>query len=47
MNFVYQANPQRVIFAAGARSRAGEELDRLGVSRAMIITTPPQADTAP
>jgi maleylacetate reductase len=46
MNFVYQANPQRVIFAAGARSRAGEELDRLGVSRAMIVTTPPQADTA-
>ena len=46
MNFIYQANPQRVIFAAGARSQAGEELDRLGVSRAMIITTPPQADTA-
>jgi maleylacetate reductase len=46
MNFVYQANPQRVVFAAGARSRAGEELDRLGVSRAMIITTPPQADSA-
>ena len=46
MNFVYQANPQRVIFAAGARSRAAEELDRLGISRAMIVTTPPQADTA-
>jgi maleylacetate reductase len=46
MSFVYQANPQRVIFAAGARLQAGEELDRLGVSRAMIITTPPQADTA-
>lgn len=46
MNFVHQAYPQRVVFAAGARSRAGEELDRLGVSRAMIITTPPQADTA-
>ena len=46
MNFVYQSSPQRVIFAAGARSRTGEELDRLGVSRVMIITTPPQADTA-
>jgi maleylacetate reductase len=46
MNFVYQANPQRVVFAAGARSRAGEELDRLGVSRAMIVTPPPQADSA-
>ncbi|MBR0840404.1 maleylacetate reductase [Bradyrhizobium liaoningense] len=46
MNFVYQGNNQRVVFAAGARSRAGEELDLLGVSRAMIITTPPQADSA-
>jgi maleylacetate reductase len=46
MKFVYQANPQRVVFAVGARSRAGEELDRLGVSRAIIITTPPLADIA-
>jgi alcohol dehydrogenase class IV len=46
MNFVYRSNPQRVVFAAGSRSKAGEELDRLDVSRAMIITTPPQADTA-
>jgi maleylacetate reductase len=46
MNFVYQSSPQRVIFAAGARSRADEELDRLGVARAMIITTPSQAETA-
>ena len=26
MEFVYEANPSRVIFGAGARSRVGEEL---------------------
>jgi maleylacetate reductase len=46
MEFVYEANPQRVIFAPGARSRIGEELDRLGVARAMVVTTPSQADVA-
>jgi maleylacetate reductase len=46
MEFVYGANPSRVIFAAGARSRVGEELDRLGVKRAMVVTTPSQADVA-
>src|SRR5262245_6955555 len=46
MEFTYEANPQRVIFAPGARSRVGEELDRLGVERAMVVTTPSQADVA-
>jgi alcohol dehydrogenase class IV len=46
MDFIYDANPSRVIFAAGARSTTGEELDRLGVSRIMVITTPPQAHIA-
>jgi maleylacetate reductase len=46
MDFVYCANPSRVIFAVGARSKTGEELDRLGVSRIMVVTTPPQAHIA-
>jgi len=46
MDFVYDANPSRVIFAVGARSRAGEELDRLGASRIMVVTTPTQAGVA-
>ena len=46
MDFVYDANPSRVIFAVGARSRTGEELDRLGVSRVMVIATPTQAALA-
>jgi len=46
MEFVYEASPQRVIFAAGARARVGEELGRLGVERAMVVTTPSQADVA-
>jgi len=46
MDFIYDANLPRVIFGAGARSRTGEELGRLGVSSAMIVTTPPQAHIA-
>ena len=46
MDFIYDANPSRVIFAAGARSKTGEELDRLGASRIMVIATPTQAGLA-
>ena len=46
MDFIYDANPSRVIFAAGARLRVGAELDRLGIARAIVITTPPKADIA-
>jgi maleylacetate reductase len=46
MNFVFQANPSRVIFGSGARSKAAEELDRLGISRAIVLSTPPQAGLA-
>jgi maleylacetate reductase len=46
MDFIYDGNPSRIIFAAGARSKAGEELDRLGASRVMVIATPTQAGIA-
>jgi alcohol dehydrogenase class IV len=35
-----------VIFGSGARARAAEELDRLGVTRAIVLSTPQQADLA-
>lgn len=46
MDFIHDANPSRVLFAAGARAKAGAELDRLGASRIMIIATPTQAGVA-
>ena len=46
MEFVYEANPARVIFGRGARGRVAEELDRLGISRAIVLSTPPQAGLA-
>ncbi|TNC47286.1 maleylacetate reductase [Rubellimicrobium rubrum] len=44
--FVYTGRPGRVIFERGARAKVVEELERLGVSSAIIITTPAQADVA-
>jgi maleylacetate reductase len=43
MEFVYNALPSRVIFGAGARARVGEELDRLGIKQAIVVTTASQA----
>jgi alcohol dehydrogenase class IV len=37
--FSYEALPARVVFAPGARSRVAEELDRLGVSRVLVIAS--------
>ncbi len=45
MNFHYTALPWNVIFAVGARARLPEELARLGYSRALVLTTPNQADS--
>jgi maleylacetate reductase len=46
VQFVYEANPARVIFGARSRSKAAEELDRLGISRAIVLATPAQAALA-
>jgi maleylacetate reductase len=40
MEFVYTANPSRVIFGPGSRASVGEELERLGIERAIVISTP-------
>jgi maleylacetate reductase len=44
--FVYQAQPQRVVFGSGTIAAAGEELTRLGCSRAFVLTTPQQGHSA-
>jgi maleylacetate reductase len=46
MQFTYEALPARVIFGAGSRARVGEELDRLGIKRAIILSTPEQSGLA-
>ncbi|WP_338720895.1 maleylacetate reductase [Devosia sp. XK-2] len=46
MEFTYNAHPSRVIFGPGSRSRIGEELERLGIERAIVISTPEQSGLA-
>jgi alcohol dehydrogenase class IV len=43
-NFVYVGLPARVVFGAGALARLPAELDLLGAKRALLISTPEQAD---
>ena len=44
--FVYQANPSRVVFGVGALQHLAREIDALGAKRALILSTPEQADSA-
>jgi maleylacetate reductase len=43
--FTYDALPGRVVFGAGSLAKLPEQLDTLGLKRAMVVTTPPQADS--
>jgi alcohol dehydrogenase class IV len=45
-SFTYTGNPARVIFGAGSLSQLPDEVSRLGASRALILATPFQEDTA-
>src|SRR4051812_9017943 len=38
--FVYQALPIRVVFGSGTLTMLGEEVERLGVRRALVLSTP-------
>jgi maleylacetate reductase len=38
LEFVYEVMPSRVVFGAGALARVPEEVERLGIGRAMIVT---------
>jgi alcohol dehydrogenase class IV len=40
--FVYQGSPQRVLFGRGTVAAVGDEAKRLGIARAMVISTPEQ-----
>ena len=44
--FIYQPNPPRVVFGAGALQHLGREIDVLGACRALILSTPGQAASA-
>jgi alcohol dehydrogenase class IV len=44
--FVYQANPSRVVFGVGALRDLGREIEWLGAHRALVLSTPEQADSA-
>jgi maleylacetate reductase len=44
--FVFNAQPSRVVFGAGALERLGEEIERLGAKRALVLSTPEQRATA-
>ena len=45
-SFVYQALPSRVVFGAGSLQQLGQEIDLLGAKRALVLSTPEQADSA-
>lgn len=45
-HFVYTAFPQRIVFGVGALAKVTEELEGLGVSRAMILCTTEQRELA-
>ncbi len=40
--FVYTASPVRVIFGSGTLSRLADEVERLGLRRVLLLSTPPQ-----
>jgi alcohol dehydrogenase class IV len=42
-NFVYSGLPSRVVFGAGAVARLGEEVERLGAKRPLVLCTPGRA----
>ncbi len=44
--FVFNGQPSRVVFGAGALDRLNEEIDRLGAQRALVLSTPEQRGSA-
>ena len=44
--FVYEGLPTRVIFGSGTVARLEEEVQRLGVARALVLSTPEQESDA-
>src|SRR5262245_19141915 len=44
--FVFNGQPSRVVFGAGSLERLGDEIDRLGARRALVLSTPEQRASA-
>jgi alcohol dehydrogenase class IV len=45
-SFVFQGSPQRVVFGSGILATVAEEVARLGVKRALVLSTPEQKHAA-
>ena len=45
-SFVHQALASRVVFGAGSLQQLGQEIDALGATRALVLSTPEQAGAA-
>ena len=45
MRFDYNALPSRVIFGPGRRTEVEAELERLGIERALVLSTADQSET--
>ena len=45
-NFVYTAQPARVVFGAGSLSQLAKEIDALGAKKALVLSTPEQRASA-
>lgn len=45
-NFVYTAQPARVVFGAGSLSQLVQEIDALGAKKALVLSTPEQRASA-
>jgi maleylacetate reductase len=44
-SFVYQSYPVRIVFGAGTLGRLPDEITRLGLSRLLVLSTSPQAES--
>jgi maleylacetate reductase len=46
INFIYDILPSRVVFGEGSLDKLPEEVERLGASKALVLSTPEQRPTA-
>jgi len=46
LSFTYEALPARVVFGVGSLDRLSDEIQRLGASHALVLSTPEQRDQA-
>ena len=45
-SFVFQASPSRIVFGAGSLAHVRREVEALGATRALVLSTPEQLDSA-